>query len=144
MTTSACSPYPKLDAAGQAGVATPAAGPSSSRPRAPNVDAAKKFVKWLWVDNTDFQEDWNLNYGFHIPPRKSLAAKATKLQSGTAAEVVKLNQDFGVVDRPAWTPKMGTGLTDLLTNVIRKGADPAGEITKLDKTVNTELARLFG
>jgi multiple sugar transport system substrate-binding protein len=39
---------------------------------------------------------------------------------------------------------MATGFTDLLNNVIRKGADPAGELTKLDKTVNTELARLFG
>ena len=39
---------------------------------------------------------------------------------------------------------MTTGFTDLLTNVIRKGADPMAEIGKLDKTVNTELARLFG
>ena len=48
--------------------------------KAKNVDAAKAFVKWLWIDNSEDQEDFNLSYGFHIPPRKSLAAKADKLQ----------------------------------------------------------------
>ena len=41
-----------------------------------NVDAAKAYVKWLWIDNPKDQEDFNLSYGFHVPPRKSLAAKA--------------------------------------------------------------------
>ncbi|MFI5692374.1 ABC transporter substrate-binding protein [Kribbella sp. NPDC051586] len=112
--------------------------------KSPNVDAAKKFVKWLWIDQEDDQEDWSLNYGFHIPPRKSLAAKAAKLQSGVAADTVKLTQDYGFTDNPAWTPKMGTALTDVLTNVIKKGADPAAEIAKAEKTVNAELSRLFG
>ncbi len=44
--------------------------------KAKDVEAAKAFVKWLWIDNTADQEDFNLSYGFHIPPRKSLAAKA--------------------------------------------------------------------
>ncbi|TDD48921.1 sugar ABC transporter substrate-binding protein [Kribbella antibiotica] len=109
-----------------------------------NVDAAKKFVKWLWIDQAEFQEDWCLNYGFHIPPRKSLAAKAAKLQSGVAAETVKLTTEFGHTDNPSWTPKMGTAFTDLLTNVIKKGADPSAEITKAEKTVDQELSRLFG
>ncbi len=109
-----------------------------------NVDAAKKFVKWLWIDQAEFQEDWSLNYGFHIPPRKSLAAKAAKLQSGVAAETVKLTTDYGHTDNPSWTPKMGTAFADLLTNVIKKGADPSAEITKAEKTVNAELSRLFG
>jgi multiple sugar transport system substrate-binding protein len=136
-------PYPKLDAQGKQ--AMPSGGWSTFvSAKSANIDAAKAFVKWLWVDNAANQEDWNLSYGFHIPPRTSFAAKATKLQSGPAAEVVKLNKDFGVVDLPAWTPKMGTAFTDLLTNVIRKGADPAAEIAKADKTVTTELSRLFG
>ncbi|ONI69329.1 sugar ABC transporter substrate-binding protein [Kribbella sp. ALI-6-A] len=109
-----------------------------------NVDAAKKFVKWLWIDQAEFQEDWCLNYGFHIPPRKSLAAKAAKLQAGAAAETVKLNEQYGRTDNPAWTPKMGTAFGDMLTNIIRKGADPAAEISKAEKTVGTELSRLFG
>jgi multiple sugar transport system substrate-binding protein len=39
---------------------------------------------------------------------------------------------------------MGTAFSDMLTNVIRKGADPAAELAKADKTVTTELSRLFG
>jgi multiple sugar transport system substrate-binding protein len=39
---------------------------------------------------------------------------------------------------------MGSAFTDLLTNCIKKGADPAAEIAKAEKTVNTELSRLFG
>ncbi|HET6291956.1 MAG TPA: extracellular solute-binding protein [Kribbella sp.] len=135
--------YPKLDAQGKP--ALPSGGWSEFvSAKSANVDAAKAFVKALWVDNQESQEDWNLNYGFHIPPRKSLAAKATKLQTGVAAEVVKLNQDYGVVDLPAWTPTMNTAFNDMLTNVMRKGADPAAEIAKADKTVTTELSRLFG
>jgi hypothetical protein len=61
-----------------------------------NVDAAKAYIKWLWIDNTKDQEDFNLSYGFHIPPRKSLAAQATKLQSGPAADALKIfNDDRG-------------------------------------------------
>ena len=39
---------------------------------------------------------------------------------------------------------MGTAFGDMLTNIIKKGADPAAEITKAEKTVNDELTRLFG
>ena len=39
---------------------------------------------------------------------------------------------------------MNTAFNDMLTNIIRKGADPAAEIAKAEKTVNTELTRLFG
>jgi multiple sugar transport system substrate-binding protein len=57
---------------------------------------------------------------------------------------VKLTTDYGHTDNPAWTPKMGTAFGDMLTNIIRKGADPTAEIAKAEKTVNTELTRLFG
>ncbi|TWD83918.1 multiple sugar transport system substrate-binding protein [Kribbella amoyensis] len=135
--------FPKLDAQGTAAVYSGGWTQFVSAKSA-NVEAAKKFVKWLWIDKTDLQEDWALNYGFHIPPRKSLAAKAAKLQSGAAADTVKLTQDYGKTDNPAWTPKMGTAYGDMLTNIIRKGADPAAEIAKAEKTVSAELQRLFG
>ncbi|MEU0091149.1 sugar ABC transporter substrate-binding protein [Kribbella sp. NPDC006257] len=135
--------FPKLDAQGTPAVYSGGWTQFVSA-KSPNVDAAKKFVKWLWIDQSEYQEDWCLNYGFHIPPRKSLAAKAAKLQAGAAAETVKLTQQYGHTDNPAWTPKMGTAFGDMLTNIIRKGSDPAGEIGKAEKTVNAELQRLFG
>jgi multiple sugar transport system substrate-binding protein len=109
-----------------------------------NVDAAKKFVKSLWIDNTADQEDWSLSYGFHIPPRKSLAAKATKLQTGPAAEVLKLVQQYAWVDNPAWTEAMRTAYTDATTNVILKGKNAKSEVATAASTVTAELTKVFG
>jgi multiple sugar transport system substrate-binding protein len=107
-----------------------------------HVDEAKAFTKWLWIDNTKDQEDWSLSYGFHIPPRKSLAAKASKLQSGVAATCVQLNADHGVQNNPDWTPAMGTALTDAVTRILGKGADPETELNAAIKKINTELEKI--
>jgi multiple sugar transport system substrate-binding protein len=109
-----------------------------------NVDAAKKFVKWLWIDNTKDQEDFNLSYGFHIPPRKSLAAKASKLQSGPAADSLKIFNDYAKAALPAWTPKMNSAYADAATAIVRKGGDIDSNIATCEKVVNAELQRLFG
>ncbi|MDG4831323.1 extracellular solute-binding protein [Solwaraspora sp. WMMD1047] len=112
--------------------------------KAKDVDAAKAFVKWLWIDNVEYQEDWCLNYGFHIPPRKSLAARATKLQSGPAAETVSLTEQFGWVDNPAWTTAMGAAFETFATDVILKKADAGRELAATVDRVETELKTLFG
>jgi multiple sugar transport system substrate-binding protein len=109
-----------------------------------NVDVAKAFVKWLWINQTQYQEDWSLSYGFHIPPRKSLAAKATKLQSGPAAEVVSLTNQYGWVDNPAWTTTMSTAFTDMATNVVLKNKDAKSELATVVTKAQTELKTLFG
>ena len=108
------------------------------------VDAAKAYIKWLWIENTKNQEDFNLSYGFHIPPRKSLAAKATKLQSGPAADALKIFNDFAVAGNPAWTPKMNNAYADAATAIVRKGGDIDASLAKAEKAVNAELTRLFG
>jgi multiple sugar transport system substrate-binding protein len=112
--------------------------------KAQDVDAAKAYLKWLWIDRTDFQEDWALGYGFHIPPRKSIAAKAKKLQSGPAAQAVTMAGRYGVGDNPAWTLKMNTALTDALNAIVRQGKPAASELATAQTTVNSELKRLFG
>ena len=96
------------------------------------------------VDNTADQEDWSLNYGFHIPPRKSIAEKAKKLQSGPAADAVKLNAEQGVSDFPYWTQPMKTVWTDALNKIIRKGADPKAQLASAEQRVKKELAKLNG
>lgn len=109
-----------------------------------NVDAAKAYVKWLWIDNTKDQEDFNLSYGFHVPPRKSLAAKASKLQSGPAADALKIFNENAVAANPAWTPKMNNAYADAATNIVRKGGDIDSNLATAEKVVNAELQRLFG
>ena len=112
--------------------------------KAKDVEAAKAFVKWLWIDNSADQEDFNLSYGFHIPPRKSLAAKAEKLQSGPAADALKIFNDYAVAGNPAWTPKMNNAYADAATAIVRKGGDIDENLAKAEKAVNAELDRLFG
>ncbi|WP_037671533.1 ABC transporter substrate-binding protein [Streptomyces griseus] len=109
-----------------------------------NVDAAKEYVKWLWIDQKKYQEDWATSYGFHIPPRKSIAATATKLKSGLPAEGVKLFNEFGHFDNIGWTQAMIQASWDVMANCVRKSGDPEKALDECDKTVNRELKKLFG
>jgi multiple sugar transport system substrate-binding protein len=138
-------PWPKLNAStGNASVPVGAYG-SAVNSKSKNVDAAKKFVKWLWVDQTDKQLDWAQSYGFHIPARKSLAAKADKLKSGPAADAVKFVNEVGHAQTPLlWTPKSGTAYSDALNRIIKNGSDPATEIKAVKAVVEAELKRIAG
>ncbi|MEU7719270.1 ABC transporter substrate-binding protein [Streptomyces tibetensis] len=109
-----------------------------------NVDAAKEYVKWLWIDQKQYQEDWATSYGFHIPPRTSLAKTADKLKSGNAAEGVRLFNEFGHFDNIGWTQAMITALEDVFANSVRKSMDPEKALDKADAAVNRELKKLFG
>lgn len=107
-----------------------------------DVQAAKDFTKWLWVDNTQDQEDFNLSYGFHIPPRKSLAAKAQKLQAGVAADALKIFNQYAVPSNPMWTTKMMTAYADAATAIVRQNADINASLATAQAAVQAELARL--
>lgn len=65
----------------------PAIGPSG-RPAVPfgaygacvaadgsNVEAAKDFVKWLWIDQEEYQVDFSDSYGTHIPAKDALVPR---------------------------------------------------------------------
>jgi multiple sugar transport system substrate-binding protein len=137
-------PWPKLNDAGKASVPVGAYG-SAVNAKSKNVDAAKKFVKWLWVDQTDKQLDFAQSYGFHIPARKSLAAQADKLKSGPAADAVKFVNENGHAQTPLlWTPKASTAYSDALNRIIKNGADPAAEIKTVKTVVDAELKRVMG
>ena len=136
-------PFPKIDDQGKPAIYNGGWTEFVSA-KSRNIDAAKAYVKWLWIDQAQYQEDWSLNYGFHIPPRKSLATKATKLQSGPAADAVRLASENGVADDPAWTKKMDAAYLDLVNKVVRQGADARTEVAKTKAAVETELKRLFG
>ncbi|MFD8812388.1 ABC transporter substrate-binding protein [Streptomyces sp. NPDC059627] len=109
-----------------------------------NVDAAKEYVKWLWIDQKKDQEDFATSYGFHVPPRSSIAATATKLKSGLPAEGVKLFNEFGHFDNIGWTQAMIQASWDVLSNCVRKSGDPEKALDQCDTTVNRELKKLFG
>ncbi|MFJ5708199.1 ABC transporter substrate-binding protein [Streptomyces sp. NPDC093105] len=104
------------------------------------VEAAKQFVRWLWVEQTDLQKDWSESYGFHVPPRKSVAAKADKLTGGAAKETVELAARHGKNNPSTWNTAVSTLFSAAATEIVGGGdaarllADAAAQAqTEIDK-----------
>ena len=107
------------------------------------VEEAKKYLQWLWIDNLKIQEDWCLGYGFHVPPRLSLARSAAPLQTGVAAGAVKDLNAWGRSLPPEWNSAMGTALTDAVTNILKEGRPAAPELAAAAQKCERELSRLL-
>ncbi|MEU0333014.1 sugar ABC transporter substrate-binding protein [Streptomyces sp. NPDC006193] len=110
--------------------------------RSRNRRAAKEYVKWLWVERTDLQQDFALSYGFHIPARLSLARKATALRKGPAADAVRYATDHGYAQPLLWTPAGQSAYQDALSRIIRNGARPERELRAVVRKVSAELDRV--
>ncbi|MEW2404066.1 sugar ABC transporter substrate-binding protein [Streptomyces sp. NPDC046862] len=136
-------PFPKVGSAGKQSV-TNGGWSMFVNAKGKNVEAAKEYVKWLWIDQKKYQEDFATSYGFHIPPRASLAQSATKLKTGLPAEGVKLFNEFGHFDNIGWTQAMISAINDVIANSVRKNGDPKAQLAAAEKKVNTELKKLFG
>lgn len=110
-----------------------------------DVEKAKKFVKWLWVERTDLQLDWAQGYGLHVPARRSLVPQAGKLATGVYNEASQLVYTVGRPQTPMlWTPRCASSYRDALDRVIRGGADPMSELTAVADVVDKELERFPG
>jgi multiple sugar transport system substrate-binding protein len=108
-----------------------------------NPDAAKAYLKWLWIDETDKQVDFAQSYGFHIPARASLARQTEQLKTGAAADAVELAARCGRAQTPlTWTPASDAALSAALTAVIVHGADPMTALRQAKAIVDTELKRI--
>lgn len=137
-------PWPKLDDQGRPATFLGGWAEFVST-KSKNVDEAKALVKWMWIDNKDIQTDWATAYGFHIPPRASATAAAAKLQSGLAAEGVKIAKETGQPELlPTWTSDVTTPITDALGNIVLKNADAKTELDAAHKKSEDALKKLLG
>ncbi|WP_133914503.1 ABC transporter substrate-binding protein [Streptomyces sp. NBC_00582] len=136
-------PFPKVGSAGKQSV-TNGGWSMFVNAKGDNVEAAKEYVKWLWIEQKQYQEDFATSYGFHIPPRTSIAQSATKLKSGLPAEGVKLFNEFGHFDNIGWTQAMISSINDVMANSVRKNGDPKAQLDAAEKKVDAELKKLFG
>ncbi|MGW9170260.1 ABC transporter substrate-binding protein [Streptomyces decoyicus] len=134
-------PFPKDGSGGKPSVPVGAYGSAVSA-RSKRRSEAKAFAKWLWVDRTDFQQDFALSYGFHIPARISLAKKAEQLRSGPAADAVLYATDHGYAEPLLWTTADRTAYQDALSRIIKDGANPESELKTVVRKVNAELQRV--
>jgi multiple sugar transport system substrate-binding protein len=113
--------------------------------KSPNVDAAKDFVKWLWIDQVDDQLEFATKFGFHVPSRQSLVDRADNLKSGPAADAAKfVKESSHLVGGPVWTAQANTALSDAVAKIAKEGADPTATTQTAVAAAKAELARLFG
>ncbi|MFJ9351121.1 ABC transporter substrate-binding protein [Streptomyces sp. NPDC101237] len=134
-------PFPRDGSGGAPSVPVGAYGAAVSA-RSRHQGTAKDFVKWLWVERTDYQQDFALSYGFHIPARISLARKADKLRTGAAAEAVRFATEHGYAQPLLWTPAAQTAYQDALSRIIKNGADPESELRTVVRKASAELDRV--
>lgn len=109
-----------------------------------HIEEAKALVKYLWIDSISDQQDWCLNYGFHVPPRISAADSASKLKSGPAADAVKILNTYGRSVSPLVDTAMYTALSDAASNIVKNNAEAASEVQKAASTCQSELKKLLG
>ncbi len=107
----------------------------------PQIAEAKKYVQWLWITNKKIQQDWCLSYGFHVPPRLSVAQTATALRASVPAQAVKDLAAHGRALPPTWNAAMTTALTDAVTNILKEGRPAAPEIQNAAEKCERELQR---
>jgi len=132
--------WPALDAAGKP--ATFLGGWSAMvNAQGPQVKEAKKYVQWLWIANTRLQQDWCLGYGFHVPPRESVARTATALRAPVPAQAVADLAVHGYTLPPTWNAAMSTALSDAVANILKQGRPAAPEIQTAAEKCDRELRR---
>jgi len=135
-------PFPRLDAAG--GDSVPVGAYSAMvNARSADVEAAKAYVEWLWVERTDHQQEFATAFGAHLPARRSLAERAERLASGPGEQVVGFVTRSGRIATPArWPARANTALSDAVSRIARQGADAAAELRAALDVARAEIARL--
>jgi multiple sugar transport system substrate-binding protein len=137
-------PYPPLDSKSQPATVNGGWAEMVSA-KSKNLQAAKDYVKWLWITSADIQKDWNVGYGFHVPPRNTTAAATDKLKTGTAAQAVDILNKYGHSNSPYWDAAMGSAYTEAVSTIVKNG--PANALSILNTAADkcsAELTKLHG
>jgi len=112
--------------------------------KSPHLTQAMDYVRWLWIQNTKDEIDFNTSYGFHIPPRSSAIASAPALKSGQAAAAVQVLQTYSHFSPVLYNdPNAGTPLLDAATAAITTNTSLTTLVhqaaIKAQKAVDAEL-----
>ena len=134
-------PWPALDDMGNPSVPLGAYGACVSS-TARDVEAAKDFVRWLWVEQADLQLDFATAYGLHIPSRTSLIDRADDLKSGPAGEAAAIALDYGMPQSKLLWTRTCVRAFEAMMDAIVGGAEPASELKDLRTVVTAELKRV--
>ncbi|EFH82784.1 ABC transporter substrate-binding protein [Ktedonobacter racemifer] len=133
-------PFPALDAQSQPATINGGWAQMVSA-KSKNLDAAKAYVKWLWVTNSTIQKDWNVGYGFHVPPRISTSAQTDKLTQGQAADAVDILNKYGHAVSPLWNAAMDTALQNAVSQIVKTGQNAKATLDAAAEKCNSELQK---
>jgi multiple sugar transport system substrate-binding protein len=133
--------YPALDAKGTPATVNGGWAEFVSA-KSKNKQAAKDYVKSLWITNTAVQTDWNVGYGFHIPPRISASAAADKLKTGQAADAVTILNQYGHSLSPYWDATIDLGLQNAVSSIAKNGKNALSVLNQAADKANAELLKL--
>lgn len=136
-------PFPSFGSSGRLSVVFGAYG-SCVAAKGANVDAAKDFAKWLWIDQEDYQVDFSNSYGCHIPAKPALVSKADKIATGPGADAAGFVTDYGFTSDIMWTGTIGTAYGDAVSKCVTKGADPKDTFAPVGETITAELKKING
>ncbi|MDO5065820.1 MAG: extracellular solute-binding protein [Propionibacteriaceae bacterium] len=134
-------PFPRIGAQGRHAVPFGAFGACVAAKGA-NVEAAKDFVKWLWIDQTDKQLDFSNSYGTHIPARKSLVGRASQLAAGPGADAASFVERYGFANDIMWSGTIGDAYSANISKVVTQGVDPKEAFAEFGALVASELEQL--
>ncbi|MGW2181550.1 ABC transporter substrate-binding protein [Streptomyces sp. NPDC001732] len=109
-----------------------------------NVAAAKKFVQWLWIQQSDLQKDFAESYGLHVPPRTSVAATAKKLSTGAAKETVELAAKYGKHYPGTWDSAVSSTFNAAVAKIVGGQGDPAALLADAAKKAQREIDKQLG
>ncbi len=112
--------------------------------RSPQLDLAKRYVRWLCIDQVDAQVELAGSDGLHLPARSSLVARVDALRSGPAHEVSQLVGTDGYVAPLRWTPACAQALASAVSDSLVTGAAAGRALERAAAVVNAEQARLAG
>lgn len=109
----------------------------------PHLDEALAFVKWLWIDNIEAQTEWSTQFGSTAPVRTSIVEATPALNESPAKDFMTAIAQYGHLESGVyWSSAAEAAIGEALNNVVRNGADAAGEVTAAADKVRTELARI--
>lgn len=115
----------------------------------PNLDVAKDYVKWLWIENKQAQMQFNTAFGFHLPGFKSVAseAKKGKLKTPQAKAALQILDKDAVYSPATWDGNINTYYTNAVAKIVQNRLSTADSLTTLQaaqaqaqKELQTELS----
>ncbi|GAA1349340.1 ABC transporter substrate-binding protein [Streptomyces beijiangensis] len=135
-------PWPAYDASGKP-VARLGGWSQAINSKSKHVAEAKKYLQWLWVEQSAIQMDWAVKYGFHVPPQNAVAAKTPALSKGAAKDTVTIGTKYGISFPAEWTQAMQAEFIAAAAD-IAQGDDPAKTLKKAQSKAQSDLDKQMG